>query len=97
MKKTPLQAKVQKSPRRKYFVYMLECADGTLYTGSTNNIEKRIIAHNSSRAGAKYTRSRRPVVLKYSKAHSSKSIALKKEAALKKMSRTEKLFFIENN
>lgn len=61
-----------------YFVYILECADTTLYIGSTNNINKRIEAHNSSKTAAKYTRVRRPVVLKYFESFETKSEALKK-------------------
>lgn len=74
-----------------YFVYILECADLTLYIGSTNNIEKRIVAHNSSKAGAKYTKARRPVILKYSESFETKSDALKREHELKKLTRQEKL------
>ena len=74
-----------------YFVYILECADKTLYIGSTNNLEKRVLAHNTSKTGARYTKIRRPVVLKYSETLGSKSDALKREHALKKLSRAEKL------
>lgn len=74
-----------------YFVYILECADLTLYIGSTNNIEKRITAHNSSKTGAKYTKARRPVILKYSESFETKSDALKREHELKKLTRQEKL------
>lgn len=79
-----------------YFVYIIECSDTTLYIGSTNNIEKRIIDHNISKNAAKYTRARRPVVLKYSESFETKSEALKREIALKKLSRTEKLKLITN-
>ncbi len=74
-----------------YYVYILECADLTLYIGSTNNIEKRIVAHNSSKTGAKYTKARRPVILKYSESLETKSEALKREHELKKLTRQEKL------
>ncbi len=74
-----------------YFVYILECADKTLYIGSTNNLEKRVRAHNTAKTGARYTKIRRPVVLKYSETLGSKSDALKREHALKKLSRAEKL------
>ncbi len=77
-----------------YYVYIIECADSTLYIGSTNNIDKRIITHNTSTAGAKYTRGRRPVVLKYSETFETKSEALKRECELKKYSRTQKLMLI---
>jgi putative endonuclease len=76
------------------YVYILECSDRTLYTGSTNNIEKRIQEHNNSRAGAKYTRARRPVKLVYVEICSTSSVALKREAEIKKLSRAEKLLLI---
>ncbi len=87
------KAKIKKA---KYFVYILECVDGTLYTGITNNLEKRMLAHNSKGVGAKYTRSRRPVVLKYSESLGSKSGALKKEIEIKKLTRAQKLLLIKN-
>ncbi len=74
-----------------YYVYILECRDKTLYIGSTNNLEKRLYAHNHLKSGAHYTKIRRPVDLKYSKKFRSKSAALKKEHLLKKLSRKEKL------
>ena len=74
-----------------YHVYILECADRTLYIGSTNDIEKRIHAHNNSKSGAHYTKIRRPVTLKYSEKFRTKGQALKREHALKKLSRAEKL------
>ena len=73
-----------------YFVYILECVDGTLYTGWTNDLTKRVYAHNNSKSGARYTKSRRPVVLKYSKKYRTKSVAMKREAEIKKMERKEK-------
>lgn len=72
-----------------WFVYIVECADGTLYTGVSNDLERRIQQHNTGK-GAKYTRGRRPVRLVYSKKMSSKGTALKEEARLKKLSRKEK-------
>lgn len=74
--------------------YILLCADGTLYTGWTNDIEKRLAAHNAGR-GAKYTRGRRPVTLLYSEACATKSEAMSREAAIKKLSREEKLMLSE--
>ena len=76
-----------------YVVYILLCADGTLYTGSTNDVEKRLRAHQSGR-GAKYTRSRLPVRLVYQEAVPDKSAALRREAAIKKLSRAQKLALI---
>ena len=73
-----------------YYVYIVRCSDNTLYTGSTNDIESRINTHNEGN-GSKYTRSRLPVDLKYSETCSSKSAALKREAAIKKLSRIEKI------
>lgn len=70
-------------------VYMLACSDDTLYTGWTNDITKRLAAHNSG-AGAKYTRSRRPVRLVYLETVSDKQTALKREHAIKKLSRPQK-------
>lgn len=74
-----------------YYIYVLECADETLYVGSTNDIEKRLHAHNNSKTGAHYTKIRRPVVLKYSESFETKSEALKRECAIKKLTRAEKL------
>ena len=71
------------------YTYMLECSDGSLYTGWTNNIEKRLKAHNAGR-GAKYTRSRRPVRLVYMEEFDTKIEAMRREYAIKQMSRKEK-------
>lgn len=73
-----------------YFVYILRCSDGTLYTGITTDLDKRLHDHNQSSAGAKYTRSRRPVALIYSETIPDKSTALKRESAIKKLSRAQK-------
>ena len=78
----------------KHFVYMLRCADGTLYSGYTTDPNRRTAAHNSGR-GAKYTRSRLPVELVYFESAETKSQALKREAALKKLTRAEKILLIE--
>lgn len=78
-----------------YFVYILKCTDNTLYTGSTNNLAQRIEHHNTSKVGAKYTRSRRPVILVYSEKFEDKSTALKRELAIKKLSRIQKLQLIK--
>ena len=76
------------------YTYIVECADGTLYSGWTNDLEKRIAAHNAGQ-GAKYTRSRRPVTLRYYEEFEDKSEALRRECALKKMSRAKKQALIE--
>ena len=78
-----------------YYVYMLKCADGSLYTGYTNDLQKRVGVHNSGR-GAKYTKSRLPVRLVYSEEHESKSSALKREAEIKKLTRSQKEKLIKN-
>ncbi len=79
-----------------YYVYILRCRDGTLYTGITPDVEKRLAAHNSGK-GAKYTRSRTPVVLVYREPQPDKSAALKREIAIKKLTRAQKLQLIETN
>ncbi len=76
-----------------YYVYMVECADSSLYTGCTNNLERRLRMHNSG-AGAKYTRSRRPVRLVYQEQVEGHSLALRREAAIKGLTRREKLELI---
>lgn len=76
-----------------YYVYMLVCADGTIYSGFTTDPLRRTAAHNSGR-GAKYTRSRLPVKLAYEERLETKSDALRREAALKKLTRAEKLVLI---
>ena len=78
-----------------YYVYLLRCADGTLYTGFTNDLARRLAAHNTGR-GAKYTRGRRPVELVYWENFSNKSSALKREYAIKRLSRAEKLSLIQS-
>ena len=75
------------------YTYIVKCSDNTLYTGWTNNLEKRIKTHNAGK-GAKYTKSRRPVILVYYEEYETKSEALRREAAIKKLSRQEKLRMI---
>lgn len=75
------------------FTYIVRCSDGTLYTGWTNDLEKRMKAHNEGR-GAKYTKNRRPVVLQYFEKHETKSGAMKREYEIKQLSREEKLKLI---
>ncbi len=75
---------------KKWFVYILLCGDGTLYTGITDNISKRIAAHRNG-TGAKYTRGRGPLTVRYLEALPSKSMALQREIAIKRMKRTDKL------
>lgn len=78
-----------------YFVYVLECADGTLYTGMTTDVKRRVEEHNSSKVGARYTKARRPVMCVYSETLKNKPDALKRELAIKKLSRAEKLLLRE--
>ncbi|CAA6811301.1 MAG: COG2827: putative endonuclease containing a URI domain [uncultured Sulfurovum sp.] len=80
-----------------YFVYILECVDKTLYTGITTDLERRLYEHNNTTKGAKYTRTRRPVVLVYSQKVINRSIATKREIIIKKMNRTKKLLLINYN
>lgn len=74
-----------------YYVYILECADKTLYTGYTTDLEKRVETHNTGKTGAKYTKARRPVKLKYSESFDTKSEAMKREWVIKQMTRVEKV------
>mgnify|MGYP000434827670 FL=1 len=76
-----------------YLVYILRCGDGTLYTGCTNDLPRRLQAHQSGR-GAKYTRSRLPVELVYQEAVPDRSAALRREAAIKRLDRRRKLALI---
>lgn len=78
-----------------WYVYILRCADSTLYTGITDNLEHRVAMHNEGR-GAKYTRGRNPVTVVYTETLCGKSAALRREAAIKKLSRTEKLALIRS-
>lgn len=77
------------------YVYILKCNDGTLYTGYTNDLKKRISTHNKGK-GAKYTRGRLPVKLVYFEKYISKGEALHREFTIKKMSRQSKLDLIKN-
>ncbi len=77
------------------WAYMLRCADGSLYSGWTSDLEKRLKAHNSGK-GAKYTRSRLPVSLVYKEKFESKETAMRREYQLKRLTRQEKLRLIEN-
>lgn len=78
---------------KKWYVYILRCADGTLYTGSTDDVQRRLAVHNSGK-GAKYTRGRTPVEVVYTEECESYSAALKREYAIKQLSRGEKIKLI---
>lgn len=75
------------------YTYILKCNDGTLYTGWTNDLKKRLQAHNEGK-GAKYTKPRRPVELVYYEMFSTKEEAMRREYAIKHMSRKNKLELI---
>ena len=77
------------------YTYIVRCADGTLYTGWTNDLEKRMSAHNSGE-GAKYTRSRRPVELVYFETHETKEEAMSREWHIKRMPKAKKIELIKN-
>ena len=77
------------SPAESWSVYLLRCADGTLYAGSTTDVEARALAHNSGR-GARYTSGRRPVEVVYQEVCGSKSAAFRREYALKRLTRSAK-------
>ena len=72
------------------YTYMVRCSDGSLYTGWTNDLEKRMRAHNAGR-GARYTKSRLPVTLEYYEAFETKEEAMRRECAIKRMTRAQKL------
>ena len=77
-----------------YFLYILKCADDTLYTGITTDLERRVAEHNGSKLGARYTKSRRPVELVYTKKFRDRSLASKEESRVKGLSRQEKIAMI---
>lgn len=84
----------QEEPQRNY-TYIVKCSDETLYTGWTNNLKKRLEAHNSGK-GAKYTKTRRPVELVYFEEYDTKQEAMKREYAIKQLSRQKKLALIHS-
>lgn len=77
-----------------WYVYIVRCRDNTLYTGITTDPEARVVEHNSGQNAAKYTRARRPVKLLYTEPAVSRSAALKREMAIKRLSRQAKLALI---
>ncbi len=78
------------------YTYILRCADGTLYTGWTNDLEKRLLAHNGG-SGAKYTRSRLPVELVYYERYGTKEEAMSREWHIKRMTRPQKMKLISGS
>ncbi len=85
-----------KNAKQKAYMYVLECADGSLYTGYTTDLEKRLSAHNAGK-GAKYTKSRRPVRLLYSETFNNKNAAMSAESFFKRKTRKQKLAYIQEN
>ncbi|MFH0892112.1 MAG: GIY-YIG nuclease family protein [Candidatus Falkowbacteria bacterium] len=79
-----------------WYVYILKCADKTLYTGISTDTGRRTEEHNASGLGAKYTRSRRPVKLVYARGYKSRSAAAREECRLKQLTRAEKLKIINS-
>ncbi len=77
-----------------YHLYILKCVDGTLYTGITTDLKRRVLEHNSKTLGAKYTLSRQPVKLVYSKKLKDRSTASKEEARIKNLKRSDKMKLI---
>lgn len=80
-----------------YFTYILECADKSLYVGSTNDLERRLHQHNNSKSGAHYTKIRRPVMLKYSETFKTLAEARRREAEIKSWKREKKVGLIKDN
>ena len=78
----------------RWFVYVVRCRDGSLYTGISTDVTARVAVHNAG-GGARYTRARRPVQLLYTERKQSRSTALRREAAIKALPRTEKLQLVE--
>lgn len=78
-----------------HFVYILTCADKTLYVGATNNLKKRFQEHNTSKRGAHYTKIRRPVTLAYSERFRTLGRARRREAEMKRFTRAKKLELIK--
>ncbi len=77
-----------------HYIYIVECRDNTLYTGYTNDLDKRIKTHNEKK-GAKYTRGRTPVVLKYYEEFDHKIDAMKRESQIKKLRRAKKILLFK--
>ena len=77
-------------------VYILRCRDGSLYTGITTDPERRLAEHNSDRGAARYTRARRPVQMIYTEPAEDRAAASRREAAIKRLSRAEKLRLVES-
>lgn len=84
-----------KKKKKDWFVYIVKCADSTLYTGITTDIDRRVHEHNNTKKGAKYTRTRRPVELVYESKYKDRSSATKEEIRIKKLKKKKKIALIE--
>ncbi len=80
-----------------YYLYILKCSDDSLYTGITTDLKRRVGEHNNGKLGAKYTMTRRPVEMVYSKKFKDRSRASVAEVGIKKLNRTQKLDLIKNS
>ena len=78
-----------------YYLYILKCADKTLYTGITTDLKRRLLEHNNTKLGAKYTSARRPVKIVYSKKFKNRSTASKEETRIKKLDKKDKIKLIK--
>lgn len=90
MVRTTHSMKINITEKKLWYVYIVRCSDGTLYTGISNNVEARVGKHNSGK-GAKYTRARRPVELMWSESAGTRSDAAKREYQIKRMPREKKI------
>lgn len=88
---TSVSTALTQSPMANWFFYILRCADDSLYSGITTDLERRLREHNAGAAGARYTRSRRPVSLAYSERLPDRAQALRREHAVKQLDRAAKL------
>lgn len=88
---------MEKVPKIVHTVYILKCADKTLYVGCTNNLKRRLHQHNHLKSGAHYTKIRRPVVLMYSENFKTLGKARSREAELKRLGREEKIALVRKN
>jgi putative endonuclease len=86
---------MKKTDFNSWFVYIVQCADNSLYTGITNNLERRINEHNNG-TGAKYTKGRTPVEIVFTETRPNRSLASKRELEIKKLCRNDKLKLIKN-
>ncbi|MCJ8339504.1 MAG: GIY-YIG nuclease family protein [Pseudomonadales bacterium] len=96
--KPAAKAQSKSKPKSQWFVYLARCADSSLYAGVTTDCQRREREHNGQgKAGARYTKTRRPVQIVWSEPHPDRSSACKREAAIKKISRRDKLGLIRGS